>query len=169
MKLLRELLEAEKQYDDNARGAIQALGDMSIWDVSKAKAKPDPQVDGVWMVTNISQKSSAPGFPDHNIKGRAIVYLAGYKDPHGDIRKDNDFEDEESGINESVEFDEKFIRSVAKDRGVDLSDHSLEQVKKMHDDILRNTREMLNDPDLSVGEENIGQEYYDQVKQYFSG
>ena len=72
-------------------------------------------------------------------------------------------------LSENVEFDEKFIRSVAKDRGVDLSDHSLEQVKKMHDDILRNTREMLNDPDLSVGEENIGQEYYDQVKQYFSG
>jgi len=70
---------------------------------------------------------------------------------------------------EDVDFDEQFIRSVAKDRGVDLSGHSLEQVKKMHDDVLNNTREMLNDPDLSVGEENIGQEYYDQLKQYFSG
>ena len=161
MKLLRELFEAEKQYDDNARGAIQALGDMSVWDVSKAKAKPDPQVDGVWMVTNILQKGGTGG--------RAIVYLAGYKDPYGDVRKENDFEDEEFELTESVDFDEEFIRSVAKDRGVDLSDRSLEQVKKMHDDILSNTREMLDDEDLSVGEENIGQEYYDQVKQYFSG
>ena len=72
-------------------------------------------------------------------------------------------------LSENVDFDEQFIRSVAKDRGVDLSDHSLEQVKKMHDDILSNTREMLDDEDLGVGEENIGQEYYDQVKQYFSG
>ncbi len=69
---------------------------------------------------------------------------------------------------ENVDFDEKFIREVARDQGVDLSDHSLEQVKKMHDDILRNTRQMLDDPDLSVGEANIGQEYYDQLKQYFS-
>ncbi len=160
MKLLRELSEAEKQYDDNARGAIQALGDMSVWDVSKAKAKPDPQVDGVWMVTNILQDGTG---------GRAIVYLAGYKDPYGDVRRENDFEDEEFELTESVDFDEEFIRSVAKDRGVDLSDRSLEQVKKMHDDILSNTREMLDDEDLSVGEENIGQEYYDQVKQYFSG
>ena len=72
-------------------------------------------------------------------------------------------------LSENVDFDEQFIRSVAKDRGVDLSDHSLEQVKKMHDDILSNTREMLDDEDLGVGEENIGQEYYDQVKQYSSG
>ena len=70
---------------------------------------------------------------------------------------------------ETVDFDEKFIREVAKDQGVDLSDRSLEQVKKMHDDILRNAQQMLDDPDLSVGEENIGQEYYDQAKQYFSG
>ena len=69
---------------------------------------------------------------------------------------------------ENVDFDEKFIREVAKDQGVDLSDKSLEEVKKMHDNILRNTRQMLDDPDLSVGEANIGQEYYDQVKQYFS-
>jgi len=72
-------------------------------------------------------------------------------------------------LSENVDFDEKFIREVAKDQGVDLSDKSLEEVKKMHDDILRNAQQMLDDPDLSVGEENIGQEYYDQTKQYFSG
>ena len=61
-----------------------------------------------------------------------------------------------------AEFDEDFIRSVANDRGVDLSGHSLEQVKKMHEDVLRNADLHL------VDEGNVGQDYYDALKEYFS-
>lgn len=75
-------------YTDSAKGAIEMLGTDSSWDVSKAKAQADPEVEGVWLVTNIFDKH------DRN-KGRAIVYLAGYKDPYGRIRAYNDFEDEE--------------------------------------------------------------------------
>lgn len=69
---------------------------------------------------------------------------------------------------ETVNFDEKFIRDVAKDAGVDLSGQSTAQIKKMHQTILDQAEEMIDDPDMGLSREDIGQEYYDQTKQYFS-
>lgn len=60
------------------------------------------------------------------------------------------------------DFDEHFIRSVAKDRGIDLSDRSTDQIRKMHNDIVRNIDAWEHD------EGNLGAEYYDMAKQYFS-
>ena len=82
---LREL--DEQKYPDSQKGAIAALSNMSTWDVSQATAVPDPQVQGVWLVTNI--------FQNDGIKGQAIVHLAGYKDSYGNVRDMNDFESEE--------------------------------------------------------------------------
>ena len=59
------------------------------------------------------------------------------------------------------DFDEHFIRSVAKDRGIDLSSKSTEEVRRMHEQIVGNIHSDLNDHDM-------GQEYYDMTKQYFS-
>lgn len=71
-------------------------------------------------------------------------------------------------IVESLKFDENFIRSVAKDAGIDLSNHSTADIKKMHDNILINAREIVDDPDMGMSPDDLGQEYYDQAKQYFS-
>ena len=60
------------------------------------------------------------------------------------------------------DFDERFIRSIAKEYGVDLSDRSTEQIRKMHNDIVGNIDAWEHD------EGNLGEEYYDMVKQYFS-
>jgi hypothetical protein len=71
------------KYPDTAKGAIQCLRDDSRGlNLTGAKAFPDPSVEGVWAV-------------DMKDGRRAIVYLAGYRDPWGEPRKYNDFEVEE--------------------------------------------------------------------------
>ena len=52
-------------------------------------------------------------------------------------------------------FDEKFIRDVAADRGIDLSSKSTEDILRMHEQILRN----IGDRDSIEG-----QDYYDDDK-----
>lgn len=86
-----------QKYPDTEEGAKQFLNDISTWDVSNAKAIPDPQVDGVWKLTGLVQKTRGAGrsFKGAPVRGEAIVYLAGYKDPFGRIRKENDFESKE--------------------------------------------------------------------------
>ena len=69
-------------YPDTAAGALACLRDDSRLKLAGATAEPDPAVKGVWRVT------TAGGL-------RAIVYLAGYRDPFGDVRVTNDFETEE--------------------------------------------------------------------------
>ena len=86
---LEEDVAREKVYPNSSRGAKEMLSDLSTWDTTEAKAIPDPEVEGVWLVKNIFGKD------DPSQTGQAIVYLAGYRDPWGEIRKDNDFEDEE--------------------------------------------------------------------------
>lgn len=73
---------AEKQYKDSEHGAIQYLRDDAALDLDGATARPDPSVEGVWEVTLRDGR-------------RAIVYLAGYRDPWGRERQWNDFELEE--------------------------------------------------------------------------
>ena len=72
---------AERKYPDTAQGAIIALKDLSVHDTKGATARPDPSIEGVWLVTHKG--------------GQSIVYLAGYRESHGGIRKSNDFEDVE--------------------------------------------------------------------------
>jgi hypothetical protein len=55
-------------YPDTEAGAIQAMRDMSSYDMTSATAIPDPQIAGVWLVTHR--------------EGRSIAYLTR-----------NDFED----------------------------------------------------------------------------
>lgn len=69
---------------------------------------------------------------------------------------------------EAVDFDENFIRSVARDQGVDLSGHSRDQLMRIHKQILDQAIEYVGDPDMGLSADNIGQEYYDVAKQYFS-
>jgi hypothetical protein len=68
-----------KRWPDTAAGAIAALGTLSVHTVTGATARPDPVVEGVWLVTHKA--------------GQSIVYLAGYHEPLGNVRKINDFED----------------------------------------------------------------------------
>ncbi len=82
---MKKLQYVEKHYPDTSAGAIHYLRDDStLSHLDSASAKPDPSVRGVWMV--VSDK--APW-------RRAIVYLAGYRDPFGTIRDHNDFEVED--------------------------------------------------------------------------
>ena len=67
----------------------------------------------------------------------------------------------------SMNFDEEFLRAVAKDQGVDLSSHSREQLIQIHQHILDQAMEYLDDPDMGLSYDDIGQEYYDVAKQYF--
>jgi hypothetical protein len=68
---------AMTKYHDTADGAIQFLMDESTLDLRGAKGRPDPQVQGVWEIT----------LKDGT---RAIVYLAGYREPSGQTRKTKD-------------------------------------------------------------------------------
>ena len=70
------------KYRDCASEAIRYLGDDSTLNLEGATAEPDPQVNGVWKVTT-------PNDVDVEF---AIVYLAGYHDPLGNIRDVDDFE-----------------------------------------------------------------------------
>ena len=70
------------KFPDTGEGAIACLQEESVLELlagdPEVTTKPDPSVEGVWLVSNKNWK--------------AIVYLGGYKDPFGKIREDNDFE-----------------------------------------------------------------------------
>lgn len=66
-------------YPDTEAGALACLREDSQLLLAGATAKPDPYVQGVWEVTTAGSL-------------RVIVYLAGYRDPFGDVRASNDFE-----------------------------------------------------------------------------
>lgn len=71
-----------KRYPDTRAGAVQYLRDDSSLDMRQTNirsVRPDPQVDGVWEVM-LSDR-------------QVIVYLAGYKEPFGRTRTENDFEE----------------------------------------------------------------------------
>lgn len=71
-------------YKDTADGARQALLEMSVYTADQlGTVQPDPKVKGVWMVNHKGENTAS------------IVYLAGYPDPDGNIREENDFEDVE--------------------------------------------------------------------------
>lgn len=75
----------DKKYTDSLAGAVKMLRECSTLKLNPTPAgRPDPHVDGVWMVyidpkTNDGQDS-------------AIAYLAGYCDAWGRLREMNDFE-----------------------------------------------------------------------------
>lgn len=93
---------------------------------------PDSNVEGVWLVENPNT-----GFG-------AIIYMAGYKDPWGDIRKTNDFESlYPEDLNENVDtldVDEQLtsLRNAyrtliaSKDS---YSDHSLKQASAVYEQL----------------------------------
>ncbi len=68
-----------KKYPDTLEGAKAYLKDECTIDFTGGTGRPDPQVQGVWEVWSKNGD-------------RAIVYLAGYKEPVGGIRPTNDFE-----------------------------------------------------------------------------
>jgi len=73
----------EKKYPDSVAGVKSYLKDDAakylVNQLDTAKFTADPSVEGVWAV-------------DFKDGTRAIVYLAGYRDPFGNIRDHNDFE-----------------------------------------------------------------------------
>lgn len=80
----KQLPPHKRQYEDQARGALQYLRDESDLDLDGATARPDPAVEGVWLVT----------LAEPTVEGdtHAVVYLRGYRDPWGQERDSNDFE-----------------------------------------------------------------------------
>jgi len=69
-----------QKYPDSAQGAVACLAALSEGiDLKGATARPDPSVEGVWLV--ICKNGD-----------RAVVYLAGYREPSGNRRDHNDFE-----------------------------------------------------------------------------
>jgi len=77
------------KYPDTARGVQQMLvkdSTLSNKDLEGAVFTPDPWVKGVWKV-------QLARVADDGWETTAVIaYLAGYPDPWGDIRDDNDFE-----------------------------------------------------------------------------
>lgn len=70
------------KYPDTRLGVLKYLREASSHDLRASNIRsirPDPQVDGVWEVM----------LPNYQI----IVYLAGYREPSGRIRRFDDFED----------------------------------------------------------------------------
>ncbi len=99
-------LPPEKKYPDSAEGAIACLTELSTYKTKGATVRPDPSVQGVWQVTMPAEQGR-----------RAIVYLAGYRDPWGKVRPNNDFESEDEP--ESNNFDT--VATVTDDSGVTTS------------------------------------------------
>ena len=83
-------------------------GFLKDFDLKSAKVKRDHSVDGVWAIDSL--KSGI----------RVIVYLAGYKDPYGDKRELNDFEDGDLPASAVKEYE----------RSGDLSEKEAERLKK---------------------------------------
>lgn len=78
-RLYRECIRP--RYRDTSDGVLSYLRHDSNLDLRKENIRsitPDPSVEGVWEVM----------LSDTQV----IVYLAGYKDPWGEIRKTDDFE-----------------------------------------------------------------------------
>jgi hypothetical protein len=76
------------QFPDTAKGAWAALTKIASkeW-LDKLDRKAiymDPEVHGVWGIDMVNKKTGK--------KGMVVVYLKGYKEPFGDLRKYNDFE-----------------------------------------------------------------------------
>jgi hypothetical protein len=77
----------DTKYPDTTDGVISFANDfygknfVRLLDLPTCKFIPDPSVEGVWAIDSI-----ASGY-------RCIVYLAGYKDPWGQIRPQNDAEE----------------------------------------------------------------------------
>jgi hypothetical protein len=72
-------------YQDTPAGAklfIQKESSLKI--TKKTKITADPYVEGVWKLTNLSDSCLIPL--------TAVIEMAGYKAPFGDIRDHNDFE-----------------------------------------------------------------------------
>lgn len=77
-------------FPDTAEGAKAALMSMAIYkDKDLGGVIADPWVEGVWKVMHTAKATKKYGTT------ASIVYLAGYKNPWGEIRQDNDFEDVE--------------------------------------------------------------------------
>ena len=78
----RKAKEIKPDFPDTANGAIDYLKKNATIEMKGAKAFADPQVDGVWKVTH----------PHDEKYEYSIVYLKGYREPLGNIRRENDFE-----------------------------------------------------------------------------
>lgn len=82
-------MDAQK-YPDTADGALEYLKKDAVYDLSKACCFPDPAIEGVWLVRGaVVHYENAPITEE---VCDVIVYLAGYKDPFGQLRTHNDFE-----------------------------------------------------------------------------
>ena len=142
-------------YPDTRKGVIAFLhkecGEsdfMQILDLDTADIYPDPVVHGVW------------GIDSANKKIRVIVYLAGYKDPHGNEREYNDFEsmvdpdyDVDEGINleEDAVSEEQLLAKTSK-KNLDISKkpsdkeiQSKDEMKKKAQDAFKKATEKADD------------------------
>lgn len=78
---------ATQKFSDTSHGAVNCLLSMANANIKLDNIKaayPDPQVEGVWEI--LFKKPLRDG------STKAIVYMAGYREPYGNIRVENDFE-----------------------------------------------------------------------------
>ena len=81
------------KYDDSEAGARKFITDETIFLFSKdSKVDPDPEVMGVWRVTELEELNHLGKVGREGIT--VILYMAGYPDPTGENRKTNDFEND---------------------------------------------------------------------------
>jgi hypothetical protein len=81
---------SKKQYPDTPKGATQAFKDLAmmdneldpkIYNAEYKGQKPiiDPKIEGVWMFKSKKNSSEV-----------VVLYLKGYEDPYGKLRKENE-------------------------------------------------------------------------------
>lgn len=73
-----------KKYPDTEQGARDALHEMAMYDGKRGTVIVDPYVTGVWAIKGAFDDPTCPD---------AVVYLGGYPDVWGKVRRDNDFEE----------------------------------------------------------------------------
>lgn len=83
-----------KRYCDTVEGCKMFVARETVYvTTTDTDYKPDPAVEGVWLVKNlvVNKKKGKFAPPTSGI----ILYMKGYKDPFGNIRETDDFEDVE--------------------------------------------------------------------------
>jgi len=79
-----------KLYTDSIEGCKDFVKHETVYKLDKnTKFEADPYVEGVWRISDLKCVSN---HSHHRENHTIIIYMAGYKDPWGQLRESNDFE-----------------------------------------------------------------------------
>lgn len=68
----------------------------------------------------------------------------------------------------SMHYDEQFLKDIARDAGIDVSNVPSEKFEQAHERIIATTLTYINDEDMGYSMDDIGAVYFEVAKQYFN-